>query len=163
VRLLTDLSARSRFHPALQRSCPCSTRYPRRRAAESPCCCHGAASAIAADSCKLPFPPKSAAVVPNHGEYYFVSPRKIDRDFTGCQTMWNSGGGEVMQLKFERGVVTSQRTFDGSKQTSECLYARGRLTRGGQACPKFESIGGGILTMSINQDPVPPADKDPRR
>src|SRR5262249_33729199 len=63
------------------------------------------AIASAQENCQLPSPPRQAASDGNHGLFFFVYPRAVDGSYSGCQTMWDEKGVQVIVLTFEQGSV----------------------------------------------------------
>jgi hypothetical protein len=121
--------------------------------------------AHAGENCALKAPPRAAAVNAAHGEFLFIYPREIGKDYSGCQTMWNQRGTPVFVLKFERGALASYQEFEKSprKAALSCKYSKGALTTHSGKCPAYEEVEAGFRTMSEVVESRVPEDVDPRR
>lgn len=120
----------------------------------------------AGDSCRLAYPPRDAAVSGDHGSYYFVFPRHVSSDYSGCQIMWDEQGRQVFIFRFLKGKLTQYSMVDHAvpKTTKLCKYDGQSLAAGSSSeCPTFDSVKGGLPNVEPEDEPKIPKDRDPRR
>lgn len=130
------------------------------------CCVAGSVSTThAGENCTLTIPPRAAAVNANHGEFLFIYPRKVEKDYSGCQTMWNQRGAPVFVLRFEQGELASYQEFAKSsrKAALSCRYVGTKLKTRSSKCPAYEDVEAGFRTMPEADEPQVPPEADPRR
>ena len=121
--------------------------------------------AMAADNCQLTVPPLESAVLENHALFFFVFPRTLGADYTGCQIIWDEKGAKMWSTKFDHGRTVE---FDSENWNGEtgfsCLYVDSKLASGDpKRCPEYDRIKEPLVTGPREEDlPVPP-ERDPRR
>lgn len=118
----------------------------------------------AGNNCTLTAPPRAAAVSADHGALLFVFPRKVDVNYSGCQTMWNERGAILFVLTFDRGALTSYQEFAKPKRkaTLSCKYTGHALKTRGSQCPPYEDVEAGFRTLAEVDEPPVPVERDPR-
>jgi hypothetical protein len=123
---------------------------------------------VAAKNCDLPAPPRAAAVNSIHGQFIFIYPREVKKEYSGCRTVWTHLNTVLAQTRFSRGELNSVELFEpgSGKVAIRCVYAKGTLRTRNADCPAYEDARQGFRTMPIDVElsvlPVPP-EKDPRR
>jgi hypothetical protein len=123
-------------------------------------------SAVASDNCSLQQPPRDAAVNVNHGDFFFVYPRFVGVEYTGCQTMWDEKGNKVWIVTFDAGKPTAMTTSEPPKpvKTTKCVYRNGALSEGPiDECVEYDLLLKGIPSISKKDEPSVPVKRDPRR
>jgi hypothetical protein len=109
-------------------------------------CAQSSNSVIGVESqlqaCALSKPPIESGWNESHGVYFFVYPRALSSDFTGCQNMWDQSGSRIMQLKIINGhPETLEINYaEGPQATSRfvCRYVGDVLMGNDQRCPSYE-------------------------
>jgi hypothetical protein len=144
---------------------PCARRFTK-SLASIVLACWGAvwSSTVAAqDSCALERPPREAAVTANHGRYLFIFPRKLPPSYSGCQVMWDEGGGRLRTSFFENGELRKVIAYDPPGAEAEtCIYERRSLVQNASSltCRPFEERKDGLLPGLIDRPsddmPIPP-------
>lgn len=122
--------------------------------------------AVACENCSLESPPRTAGVTGSHGFFYFVYPRSIPNNYSGCQIMWDEHGGKWFVLNFSNGDVVKYEGMDPGIPSEQilCLYKNKKLQSGdGAVCPAFEAINGGIRVLPQADEFIVPKARDPRR
>lgn len=124
------------------------------------------ALASAQENCQLTIPPRQAASTANHGFFYFVYPRAVDAAYSGCQTMWDEKGNQVIVLMFEQGSVIKFESPDHSSASGKhsCRYEHGKLASNqSKDCPEYGSVKDSLGPLPQSDDPIVPSERDPRR
>ena len=129
--------------------------------------CSFSSSTIAQESCKLKTPPHNAAITEIHGFFFFVFPRTINiSSYSGCQTMWDEKGNAWFILMFEKGSLIKYESNDSSGISAKqiCWYEHGSLTsHDSKECPDYDGVKDGFRTLPINDEPIVPPERDPRK
>jgi hypothetical protein len=116
-------------------------------------------------NCDLAFPPREAGTNANHGVIYYVFPRKLDVEYSGCQTMWDEKGRKVWIVEFKEGDPIVSMVINAEDATRElCSYRAGKLVgKNRDDCPDYEWLKQGLPTVRQGTEPDIPRDRDPRR
>ncbi|WP_157201430.1 hypothetical protein [Massilia sp. Root418] len=112
------------------------------------------------------FPSDRAAVIEDHGYFFFIYPRTISANFSGCQTMWDENGKQLFVLTFEQGNLISYESNDpsGKEKNQTCLYKHGKLAQHGPTdCPDYGDVKKGLQSLPQSDEPIVPAERDPRK
>lgn len=115
-----------------------------------------------APNCSLAAPPEGSGENGNHGIYFFVYPREVAPDYTGCQIMWADDGKKWMILYLERGNPRILQ-FDvpsDPKGKKVCNYENGNLlNKKEDSCPEYEHDKpfGNLLIESLPPGRIPGA------
>lgn len=123
---------------------------------------------LAAGSCSLEKPPTDAAVSGNHGTYFFVYPRHVAPNYSGCQTMWDELGRKVYVYYFQEGQLMNYSLFDYADSPAApiiklCKYRGQSLDpESPKDCSSYESVKHGLLNVEPEDEPPVPRDRDPR-
>ena len=122
-------------------------------------------AACASDNCHLLKPPPDSAVTGIHGGFFFVFPRTIENNYSGCQIQWDEHGNIWWVLRFERGkLVVLDARPQGVESGFTCTY-KNEVPVGSDTknCPEYEAVKTGVVTLPKNLEPMVPVDRDPRR
>lgn len=117
-------------------------------------------------TCTITRPPQDAGVNSNHGLYFFVYPRSVPDNFTGCQTMWDENGNVWMKLSMMQGEVRTLnlRVPSEPPEASECTYSAGKLVSGPvDSCPEAAQLKRGLLPFGGIDEAGVPLDRDLRK
>jgi hypothetical protein len=118
------------------------------------------------ENCQLKMPPRQAAAEGNHGFFFFVYPRSVNADYSGCQTMWDEKGIQWFVLTFEQGNLIKYEASDPSNASEKrtCRYENGKLARNdSKNCPDYGDVKDGFRTLPSSHEPIVPPERDPRR
>ena len=118
------------------------------------------------ENCQLPSPPRLAASDGNHGLYFFVYPRAVNESYSGCQTLWDEKGVQVIVLTFEQGSVIKFESTNPSNalQKFSCRYEHGTLAANEpRNCPEYGRVKTGLGQYPESDDLKVPPERDPRR
>jgi hypothetical protein len=124
------------------------------------------AFASAQENCQLKIPPRQAASTGNHGLFYFVYPRAVNAAYSGCQTMWDEKGNQVIVLTYEQGSVIKFESNDPSSASGKhsCRYEHEKLARNeSKDCLDYSRVKDGFRELPNSDDPIVPPERDPRR
>jgi hypothetical protein len=122
--------------------------------------------ASAQENCQFKMPPRQAASTANHGLFYFIYPRAVSGSYSGCQTMWDEKGDQVIVLTFEQGsVVKFESNYpSGASGKHSCRYEHGKLARNeSKDCPDYGRVKDGFRSLPESDEPIVPPKRDPRR
>lgn len=124
----------------------------------------GAAGA-AGTNCDLVYPPRESGTNANHGVIYYVFPRKLVAEYSGCQTMWDEKGRKVWIVEFKDGEPTDSTMINPDDSTeSHCTFRGGKVVGKNQNdCPEYGWLKRGLPTVRAGTEPHIPPDRDPRR
>jgi hypothetical protein len=117
-------------------------------------------------TCTITRPPQDAGVNSNHGLYFFVYPRTVPDNFTGCQTMWDENGSVWMKLSMMAGEIRTLklRVPSDPPEESECTYSAGKLVSGPvDSCPDAGQLKRGLLPFGGIEEAGVPSDRDLRK
>jgi len=120
---------------------------------------------FAVNTCEINKPPANSAVSENHGEYFFIFPRFISADFSGCQIMWDEAGKKYMTFKFSNGVLDWYQIHQAADITEpvRCSYVLGKQSdRSRSDCSSYDSVKKGLLNVAPEDEPTVPQSRDPR-
>jgi hypothetical protein len=121
--------------------------------------------ANAEENCALHKLPKDSAVIQIHGGFFFVYPRSITSEYTGCQTTWNELGMKYWVMKFSGGRLTDLwvAAESDTSQPHTCAYRGGVLSGDSpKECPEYDAVKNGVGTDPPNEEPPVPKERDPR-
>jgi hypothetical protein len=109
--------------------------------------------AVTGPNCALPSPPVESARSEIHGTTLALFPIRVDRNYTGCQTIWWLVGEDIVQLSTVMYVEGQPRAYrsvklePGVTRETRCEYRDGtviaRVHIGGGAeeeCPRSETL-----------------------
>ena len=103
--------------------------------------CADVAIPVSAPNCNLVAPPDGSGENGNHGIYFFIYPRQVAPNYTGCQTMWADDGTKWMILYVEGGHPRILQ-FDipsDPKGKKLCVYEKAKLlNKKEDSCPNYE-------------------------
>ena len=85
-------------------------------------------------NCTLSKPPIESGANSNHGQYFFVFPRRVPEDYTGCQTMWSEDGAKIMVLYFENGRLRASLDKTPGEKDLRCDYRNIEATKAEGDC-----------------------------
>jgi hypothetical protein len=80
--------------------------------------------------------------------------------------MWDELGRRIVVLRFDDGELKSYEIADYSSggDWQVCRYQEDKLVSDHPAgCPPFEDVRAGLPTVERTDEPLVPADRDPRR
>jgi len=124
------------------------------------------AFASSQENCQFKIPPRQAASTGNHGLFYFVFPRAVNAFYSGCQTMWDEKGHQLIVLTFEQGRVIKFESNYPSDASGKriCRYEHGNLAGNeSKDCPDYGRVKDGFRSLPESDEPIIPPERDPRR
>ena len=66
----------------------------------------------------------------NHGQYFFVFPKTIEADFSGCQTVWVEEGRKVVVVSVTNGIPTKIDLNFSDDDRILCTFVDGKFESG---------------------------------
>lgn len=109
-------------------------------------------------SCSIP---RDAALSEAHGFYYYVYPRKMHKDFSGFQFVWDEHGRLVVLTQYVNGEISLYVAHDyDPEKTVWCKYGQGILSD--MACPPPDDLDRGFAVGPVGTDPDIPTSSDLR-
>ncbi len=118
-----------------------------------------------ARNCALAHPPVESAATESDGTYLFFFPRQLNRNYSGCQIMWDEKGRVLITLVFRAGELVRYEYTDVEKSGAHgvCMYKNRALINGdSDVCPDYADARKGFRAISDEASFLVPAERDPR-